>query len=166
MHGFTPELRNFQQKHYDESLHSHNAMSELTIWSQVSLVIQMITLVMLVFTYLHYKRRLDMKVHGAMTSAAYALNMLTILFIMIPATIDGLGDISANPSELVHLLIIIHVPLAIVATLLSSYVVFRWVARSFRPNGCRGKRLMQTTMATWIASIVLGIAIYLAHLIG
>jgi uncharacterized membrane protein YozB (DUF420 family) len=140
-------------------------MSELTIWSHVSLVIQIITLAMLVYAFLHYKRHLDMKTHSALTSVAYLLNMLTILLIMIPATIDSLGDISANPSEFVHLLIIVHVPLAIVATLLSSYVVIRWAARSFKPSGCRGKRLMRVTMATWTASIVLGIAVYLAHLI-
>jgi uncharacterized membrane protein YozB (DUF420 family) len=126
----------------------------------------MMTLAMLVFAYFHYKRHLDLKVHSAMTSVAYALNMLTIFFVMIPVTIDSLGDISANPSELVHLLIIIHVPLAIVATLLSSYVVLRWAARPFKTNGCRGKRLMRATMVTWTASIVLGIAVYLAHLVG
>ena len=141
-------------------------MSELTIWSMVSLVIQTVTLAMLVFAYIHYKRRLDTRIHGALTSVAYVLNMLTIFFIMIPALLDDLGDIGANPSELVHVLTIVHEPLAVVATLLSSYVVLRWAAHSFRPNGCRGKRLMQATMTTWIASIVLGIAIYLAHLIG
>jgi uncharacterized membrane protein YozB (DUF420 family) len=140
-------------------------MSELTIWSQVSLAIQIITLAMLAFTLLHYKRHHDMKIHSALTSVAYLLNMLTVLLIMIPVTIDSLGDISATPSELVHLLIIIHVPLAIVSTLLSSYVVIRWTARSFQPSGCRGKRLMRATMVTWISSIVLGIAVYLAHLI-
>jgi uncharacterized membrane protein YozB (DUF420 family) len=140
-------------------------MSELTIWSQVSLAIQIITLAMLAFAILHYKRRHDMKIHSALTSLAYLLNMLTILLIMIPVTIDSIGDISANPSELVHLLIIVHVPLAILATLLSSYVVIRWTARSFKPSGCRGKRLMRATMVTWTSSIVLGIAVYLVHLI-
>ena len=129
-------------------------------------MVQTFTLAMLIFAFVHYKSRHDKKVHGAVTSVAYMLNMLTIFFIMIPALFNDLGDISSNPSELLHVLILVHVPLAVVATLLATYVVLRWVAHSFEPNGCRGKRLMGATMITWSASIVLGIVVYLAHLLG
>jgi uncharacterized membrane protein YozB (DUF420 family) len=141
-------------------------MSALTTSSLVSLIIQMITLVMLIFGYFHYKLRRDARLHGVVTSVAYVLNMLTIIFLMIPALLEDLGEISASPSEFVHALIIIHIPFAIVATLLATYVVFRWAAYSFKPNGCRGALLMDTTMVTWIVSIILGIAVYLAHLVG
>jgi uncharacterized membrane protein YozB (DUF420 family) len=141
-------------------------MSALTIWSSVSLVIQVLTLAMLIFAYAHFKSHHDKKVHGSVTSVAYVLNMLTILLIMIPALFNDLGDIGSNPSELLHVLILVHTPLAVVATLLATYVVLRWAAHSFELNGCRGKRLMGATMITWSASIVLGIAVYLAHLIG
>lgn len=85
---------------------------------------------------------------------------------MIPATIGSLTDLVANPSDFVHALILIHIPFAVVATLLATYVVLRWATLSFKPKACRGELLMDITLVTWTVSIILGIAVYVAHLIG
>lgn len=141
-------------------------MSALTAWSLVSLVIQMVTLAMLVYAFLHYKHHHDAKVHGAVTTVAYILNMVTIIFVMIPALFDSLADIGANPSEFLHSLILIHIPFAVVATLLATYVVLRWTTHSLKPKACQGSLLMDMTMVTWTISILIGITVYFAHLVG
>jgi hypothetical protein len=53
-----------------------------------------------------------------------------------------------------------------VATLLATYVVLRWTTHSLKPKACQGSLLMDMTMVTWTISILIGITVYFAHLVG
>ncbi|MGF3522776.1 MAG: hypothetical protein ACQXXJ_06745, partial [Candidatus Bathyarchaeia archaeon] len=64
------------------------------------------------------------------------------------------------------MLFLSHHIVGLIAELLAGFLVLKWIFRRFDVTLCKGKNLMRTTISTWLVSILLGIFLFLWHLIG
>ena len=126
--------------------------------SDIDIVIQLALLMLLFYGYVRYKVRHRFKGHGIIFAVATTLNMVAILFLMLPNLDSKLSERLTLDSD--SLLVLVHSVVGGTAAVLAVYIVARWFWYGRKARSCRGKSLMNFTLVTWMASLSLGIYQY------
>ncbi|MDD1769310.1 MAG: hypothetical protein LUQ55_04945 [Methanomassiliicoccales archaeon] len=131
-------------------------------------MIQIVILSLIVIGLVAWRRgKLDQ--HGKLMGVATVLGIGSILFVMIPVFTSSLGDfLNDLPSGSLRAQInILHGVIGIVGVSLAGVVTGRWASGKFRVGkSCYSKNLMRATVAVWVFALVLGIGVYLAHVLA
>jgi uncharacterized membrane protein YozB (DUF420 family) len=127
----------------------------------ISLVIQIIVLLLLVFGY-WLKKKMKYRNHGIVMSFATVLHLVLVLYVMIPSFVLAVipDYVVPTPLALTSFVGLIHGILGTTALSLGVWFVASW---GFRKNikGCiNKKKIMTKTFIVWIASLILVIILY------
>ncbi|MGB9842629.1 MAG: DUF420 domain-containing protein [Candidatus Bathyarchaeales archaeon] len=125
----------------------------------VSLIIQVAALC-LIFASLELKRRKRLRQHGLVMLAAVAMHTVLILAWMAPS-FASLFTSSTNFAGAFVIAILVHAFSGIAADALGVWLVASWRLRADMQACFAKKRVMRMTMALWMISLFLGIAVYL-----
>jgi uncharacterized membrane protein YozB (DUF420 family) len=133
-------------------------LADILFMNQMNLVLQIVIFLILSISIL-LKYRGKVIVHAKLMVVAYALNIASLLFIMVPLFLTGLPIVSSYPDSYAYLFVIHHI-IGLIALLLSTFVVLRYVRGKFTARYCRGKWIMRATGMTWAAALILGLYLY------
>lgn len=131
-------------------------------------VIQFIALILLIIgvypVRIRTKNR-NLIMHGFLSILALALNLATVIFVMIPvfsSSITLIGGLSILQSTIVWL----HVVSGIVAIVLGFVIIVSWILHPLGDLGCsKAWRLMMPTFLIWGLALILGITIHIYNII-
>ena len=137
---------------------------ELTALSYVDLVIQIAILVALVLDYFFIRKK-SLRQHGALMTSAFVVSTILLIVIMLPPFLEESTEIIENVFGVESLLFLSHHVFGLVAELLGGFLVLRWVLKASDVSSCKGKNLMRAVVITWIVSILLGIVLFIWHII-
>jgi uncharacterized membrane protein YozB (DUF420 family) len=126
--------------------------SSAPLLSDINLVFQYITLVLLIAGYVERKPR---KKHGYIMLSAFLITVATTIAIMAPAFLIA-------PS-VYGLLTYIHIIIGTLAILFGALFVFRFITqmREKKPLVCGTKNIMRLAIIFWIAQILDGTLMYI-----
>jgi hypothetical protein len=131
-------------------------------------IIQIIALVLLVIGVYPYRIRTKNKnliMHGFFSIVAIALNLATVISIMIPVLSSNLVSIS-KLSLIQSIVVWLHAVLGSAAILLGLIIIFSWVTHPLGELGCSKMwRLMIPTFVIWALTLVLGLAIQIYNIL-
>ena len=127
----------------------------------ISLVIQIIVLLLLVYGY-WLKKKMKFRNHGILMALATVLHLVLVLYVMIPSFVMAeIPDyVVPTPLSITSVVGLIHGILGTTALSLGVWFVASW---GFRKNikGCiNKKKIMSKTFIVWIASLIFGIMLY------
>lgn len=132
--------------------------------AQVNLAFQAAVFILLVVGFL-FVRRKKIRAHAQIMLAAVVLTIVSFLGIMAPS----LMSISSSAKGTPLILAMIHGTIGGLVLLLSLWVVGVWLMSPFmvvpikiRCNSAFNKRLMSTIIFLWLASLILGVVLYIA----
>lgn len=132
--------------------------------AQVNLAFQAAVFILLVVGFL-FVRRKKIRAHAQIMLAAVVLTIVSFLGIMAPS----LMNISSSAKGTPLILAMIHGTIGGLVLLLSLWVVGVWLMSPFmvvpikiRCNSAFNKRLMSTIIFLWLASLILGVVLYIA----
>lgn len=132
--------------------------------AQVNLAFQAAVFILLVVGFL-FVRRKKIRAHAQIMLAAVVLTIVSFLGIMAPS----LMSISSSAKGTPLILAMIHGTIGVLVLLLSLWVVGVWLMSPFmvvpikiRCNSAFNKRLMSTIIFLWLASLILGVVLYIA----
>ena len=137
---------------------------ELTLLSYLDLVIQIAIFGVLVTDYFFIRKK-NLRRHGVLMTSAFITNTILIAVVMLPPFLGESTELFSNILEAESLLFLSHHALGLVAEILGGFLVLRWVVKAVDASFCKGKTLMRATVSTWIGSIILGIVLFIWHLI-
>jgi uncharacterized membrane protein YozB (DUF420 family) len=137
---------------------------ELTSLSYLDLIIQIAIFGVLVIDYFFIRKK-NLRQHGVLMTSAFITNTILIAVVMLPPFLGESTELFRNILEAESLLFLSHHLLGLVAELLGGFMVLRWVVKAFDASFCKGKTLMRATISTWLVSILLGIVLFIWHLI-
>jgi hypothetical protein len=131
-------------------------------------VIQLIALILLLIGVYPIRIRTknrNLIMHGFLTILALALNLTTVIVVMIPAfsvSINLLGGLSILQATIVYL----HVALGAAALTLGFVIIASWIIHPLGELGCsKVWRLMLPTFLIWTVSLILGLVIHFFEII-
>jgi uncharacterized membrane protein YozB (DUF420 family) len=130
------------------------------IVATLSLIIELVVLGLLTLGYLS-KRMKNYRQHGITMTAAVILHLVTIFSWM---TWSFIRFFNAGPVDYSNVLVLItlsHVALGIVAASLGVWLVASWHLQTDVQKCFPRKRIMDTTMTSWVTAIVLGLVLYI-----
>ena len=137
---------------------------ELTLLSYLDLIVQIVILFVLFFSY-YLAQKKSKKLHGAvMTSAFVANTVLVVVVMLMPFLAEG-AEIFEDVFAMENLLFLGHHILGLIAEGLGVFVVLRWVVKGFNSDFCKGKALMRVTSGAWFVSILLGFLLFIIHFV-
>jgi uncharacterized membrane protein YozB (DUF420 family) len=127
----------------------------------ISLVIQIIVLLLLVYGY-WLKKKMKFRNHGIVMAVATVLHLALVLYVMIPSFVLAVipDYIIPSPFAIASVVGLIH---GILGTTALSFGVWFVVSWGFRKNikGCiNKKKIMCKTLIVWITSLIFGIVLY------
>ena len=101
--------------------------------------------------------------HGTIMAILVVVNIITVVAVMTPT----FYDMAPAPGAAGASLLLAHHYLGLLAIILTSVVAFTWVLRGAKDKGClgtgrRGRTIMRTTLVVWTASLLLGMAYFIA----
>lgn len=105
-----------------------------------------------------YVKRLRYGLHGYLTFFAVALNILSVVLVMLPSMVGILSGASLSTFTVI---VGIHSVLGLVALAVGMYIVLVW---RFRKPGVSCFRLrwsMGPLAAAWVVTMILGVLMYL-----
>jgi uncharacterized membrane protein YozB (DUF420 family) len=137
---------------------------ELTTLSYLDLIIQITIFGVLVIDYFFIQKK-NRRQHGVLMTSAFISNTILIVAVMLPPFLGESTELFSNILEVESLLFLSHHVLGLVAELLGGFLVLRWVMKAFNTSVCKGKALMKATISTWLVSLILGIVLFMWHLI-
>jgi hypothetical protein len=131
-------------------------------------VIQVIALILLIIgvypTRIRTKNR-NLIMHGFLTILALALNLATVISVMVPvfsSSITLIGGLSILQSTIVWL----HAVFGIAAIALGFVIIVSWILHPLGELGCsKAWRLMMPTFLIWAVALVLGLTIHIYNLV-
>jgi hypothetical protein len=132
----------------------------------LDLSVQIITLILMAYAYWVWKWRKKLKRHAWAFAAATLLNAAGVLIIMVPLFLDDWVVVTMLPLDNMSLLLWVHHILGIVATVLSLYICARWAMVHRGGHRCRGKLLMNVTMAVWLAVLLIGFWLFATDILA
>jgi hypothetical protein len=131
-------------------------------------VIQIIALLLLtigVYPYRIRTKNRNLIIHGFLGIVALALNLSTVIFVMIPSFNSAFSAFS-HLSTLSLGVILFHAGLGTAAILLGFIIIISWITHPLGELACsKTWKLMIPTFAVWATSLVLGAIIYFLGLI-
>jgi len=128
--------------------------------ADVNLVLQLALLALLLVGRMRVKEK-NYALHGRLMAVAVALNAASIVIVMLPSLLLGLGFIATYPTDPVSITTIIHAILGAAAELSGIYLVLKWRFTKNIAECMKNKRLMIPTMALWTVTVILGVIMYL-----
>ena len=127
----------------------------------ISLAIQITVLALLIIAYM-WKNRQKFRQHGITMTAAVALHIVTILYVMVPSLISFTSSpgtsLGLDPIVIVSF---IHVGLGFITVALGIWLVASWHFKTDLQTCFSNKRLMKPTIALWSIAILLGVIMYI-----
>ncbi len=140
----------------------------LDVSGNVSLALSVVTLFLLILglpLVRGSKSVTNFRRHGYFTVAALVVETILVFVVMIPAFIDGFGDVLAL-SALPSLNTWLHVGLGVFAEVSGLVYVTVWLMSSPSKMRCmRFKKYMLPTFIVWFIAIITGALIHLLELI-
>jgi hypothetical protein len=131
-------------------------------------VIQVIALILLIIGVYPYRIRTknrNLIIHGFSSILALALNLVTVISVMIPvfsSNISLLSGLSILQSTIVWL----HVVSGIAAIVFGFVIIISWIRHPLGELGCsKAWRLMLPTFLIWAIALVLGLTIHIYNLV-
>ena len=130
--------------------------------------IQITALILLIIGVYPYRIRTknrNLIMHGFLSILALALNIATVISVMIPTFSTSIGLISKLPI-LQSTVVWLHVASGIAAILLGSVIIASWVTHPLGELGCsKTWKLMMPTFLIWALALVLGFAIHIYNIV-
>jgi uncharacterized membrane protein YozB (DUF420 family) len=133
-------------------------MPDVLTLNQINLVLQ-VTILVLLMSGVAIKIRGRPLWHGRIMTVAFGLNIVSVLFFMLPLLLTALPIVTAFFDTNAAILLLHHA-LGVVSFVLSAFLVGRFAYARFTPRLCRGKWLMVATATVWGTTLVLGIYLY------
>jgi hypothetical protein len=131
----------------------------------VSLVVQIIALVLLFVGIIPSKlkkQKRNLIIHGYLSILSLALNVATIVAVMLPSYSSFLAEMSQfSVSD--SIIIWVHTISGAAAFGLGLVLVVAWAHKPLSKLDClKRKRLMMPTIIIWVLSVILGVFIHLS----
>jgi hypothetical protein len=128
----------------------------------VSLVFQIAVLVMLIVGF-ELKRKFKFRQHAFIILFALILHIAALSVIMVPAYVLALIPITLKtPLSEWALLSSVHAAAGTVTVIMGLWIMATWRFRKSTEFCLPKKRVMRATFAVWVASLGLGVLLYLA----
>jgi hypothetical protein len=124
-------------------------------------IVALLLLVIGVYPYRIRTKNRNLILHGFLSIAAITLNLLGVLYVMIPSVNENFTAISSLPL-LQSSVVWLHAALGAAAIVLGLVIIFSWVTHPLGELGCaRTWRLMIPTFLVWALGLALGLVIYI-----
>jgi uncharacterized membrane protein YozB (DUF420 family) len=123
--------------------------------SEISMIIQLISLVILIVGFVIVKRK-EFRIHGIVMFSATLMNTAAVLIVMIPVAIRLFGT-SIPGFNLVSRL---HFLIGLIVELIAAYLLIDWRFQKPGPTCFKRKKWMLGLGLTWIAEVILGILVF------
>ena len=136
-------------------------MTDILLMNQINLVLQLIILALFSISIVIKKVRGKAVLHGKIMVGAYALNLASLLFIMIPLFLTGLPIVTNYPDNY-SLLFLMHHSFGLITLILSTFLILRFARGRFSAKYCRGLWLMRGAAIFWGLTMVFGLYLYQA----
>jgi uncharacterized membrane protein YozB (DUF420 family) len=126
--------------------------SSAILLSDINLVLQYVTLVLLIAGYVKRKRR---KIHGYIMLFVFLITVGTTIGIMAPAIVIAPSFYPVQTN--------VHVIVGTVAIIFGALFVYRFVTaiRNQKPLTCGTKNVMRIAVVLWIAQVLEGTIMYI-----
>jgi uncharacterized membrane protein YozB (DUF420 family) len=124
--------------------------------SELSLILQLLSLAVLVIGFIVVKRK-NYKIHGGAMFAAGALNVISVLIVMLPVALRLLD----NSIPGFNFLFRSHILLGIVVIALAGYILVEWRFQNPGPTCFQRKKWMLGLSLGWMAQVIMGILLFL-----
>lgn len=124
--------------------------------SDVNLLVQVVILVLL-FVGFYVVKRLKFGQHGYFMFFAVAVNLLSMIFVMLPSALSIIGGASLT---FFTGLMALHSALGAVAEVWGIYIVAVWRFRRPGQSCFKLRNHMRVLMILWVMTSVLGFALY------
>ena len=123
-------------------------------------VIGLILLIVGVYPYRIRTKNRNLIMHGFLSILALALNLVTVISVMIPV-FSGSFSIISGLSFLESMIVWLPAVFGIVAIILGFVIVGSWISHPLGELGCsKTWRLMIPTFLIWALALVLGLIIH------
>ena len=130
--------------------------------------IQIIGLILLVVGVYPYRIRIknrNLIMHGFLSILALALNLATVISVMIPV-FSGRFSVISGLSFLESTIVWLHAVFGIVSIILGFVIVASWISHPLGELGCsKTWRLMIPTFLIWALALVLGLIIHVYNIL-
>jgi len=131
-------------------------------------VVQVIALILLVIGVYPYRIRTknrNLILHGFLSILALALNLATIISVMIPVFRKSISLISGF-SILQSTIVWLHIASGIAAVTLGFVIIISWIIHPLGELGCsKTWRLMIPTFLIWALALILGLTIHIYNIV-
>jgi hypothetical protein len=131
-------------------------------------VIQVIALILLIIGVYPYRIRTknrNLIMHGFLSILALALNLTTVISVMIPIFSTSITFISGLPI-LQSTIVWLHVASGLAAIILGLVIIGSWIVHPLGELGCsKVWRLMIPTFLIWALALVLGLIIHIYNIV-
>lgn len=131
-------------------------------------IIQIIALILLIIGVYPYRIRTqnrNLLMHGFLSILALALNLATVIWVMLPTFTSSLSEITGL-SLLRASIIWLHAATGVAAVLLGLVIIVSWVTHPLGELGCSKMwRLMLPTFLIWALALVLGLTIHVYNIV-
>jgi hypothetical protein len=124
--------------------------------SEISMVIQLISLVILILGFFVVKRK-KYGIHGVLMFINAIMNTAAILIVMIPVAIR----LSGTSIPGFNLIFRLHVLLGFAVELVSIYILVDWRFQKPGPTCFRRRGWMLGLGLAWMAEVILGILVFM-----
>jgi len=128
--------------------------------SDLNLLLQIVIIIILFAGFFFAKRKIRYDMHGKIMGIAVFLNLISLIFVMVPGTIGGLSSLASRIMQPAILLTTIHKVFGGLAEILG--IIFIIILRPCGSKFIKNTRfLMKTTFALWIIAFLLGVTAYI-----
>lgn len=128
----------------------------------VDLTVQPVILGMLLLGFWLQRSKKNMRGHAQVFTVATIIGLMTFFLFMILPSLNEWGEAAASPLLMPSFFMLVHHAVGLVALVLSIFVVVRWTAERFNPQGCKGKSSLFSTAGTWFGALGLRVVLFLA----
>ncbi|KQM11797.1 hypothetical protein AOA80_06180 [Methanomassiliicoccales archaeon RumEn M1] len=140
-------------------------MASVPIASYAAIVVQGAILLTLLYGAYVMRVKRRMRPHGAIMATLVVLNIVTVVAVMAPTFYGADTEPGASPGPLM----LAHHYLGLLALAMTAVVAIPWVLRGAKGRGCLGtgrwgRLIMRATFSVWVASLLLGIAVFISFL--
>lgn len=140
----------------------------LDLQGNIVSVVQVTALILLtvgVYPYRIRTKNRNVIMHGFLSILALALNLATVLAVMLPVLSNRLAQISSF-SIVQSSVVWLHTGFGIATITLSFVIVISWIIHPLGELGCsKTWRLMIPTFLIWSIALIIGIVIHLFNII-
>ena len=132
-----------------------------TLTADLNLLFQIVIFIFLVVGMSTVKVRRRFRKHGTVMGIAVALNMVSMVVVMIPALL-GFGGLFSMPLTRPALVVVTHAIMGTLVEILGIWIVGTWVFSHHEIKACgKKKNVMRATTLLWLIELFLGIYIYI-----